>query len=162
MPYTGLIISTREDIKVRERLLQVGVTQLSGGSKTSVGGYSKQEEEGDSSQFEIADNRTLDEVVNWLLSLGYIPSFCTACYREGRTGDRFMRLVKSGAIANVCAPNALLTLAEYLYDYAKEDTKKIGFEVIKKELANIPSDKVKAVVQENLNKIKDGKRDFRL
>lgn len=162
VPYTGLIISTREDIKVRERLLQVGVTQLSGGSKTSVGGYSKQEEEGDSSQFEIADNRTLDEVVNWLLSLGYIPSFCTACYREGRTGDRFMRLVKSGAIANVCAPNALLTLAEYLYDYAKEDTKKIGFEVIKKELANIPSDKVKAVVQENLNKIKDGKRDFRL
>ena len=162
VPYTGLIISTREDIKVRERLLQVGVTQLSGGSKTSVGGYSKQEEEGDSSQFEIADNRTLDEVVNWLLSLGYIPSFCTACYREGRTGDRFMRLVKSGAIANVCAPNALLTLAEYLYDYAKEDTKQIGFKVIEKELENIKNDKVKLLVKENLTAIKNGKRDFRL
>ena len=162
VPYTGLIISTREQIKVRERLLEVGVTQLSGGSKTSVGGYCEKECDGDSSQFEIADNRTLDEVVNWLLSLGYIPSFCTACYREGRTGDRFMRLVKSGAIANVCQPNALLTLAEYLYDYAKEDTKQIGFKVIEKELENIKNDKVKLLVKENLTAIKNGKRDFRL
>lgn len=162
VPYTGLIISTREQVDVRKRLLEVGVTQLSGGSKTSVGGYSEKETEGDSSQFEIADNRTLDEVVYWLLSLGYIPSFCTACYREGRTGDRFMRLVKSGAIANVCAPNAILTLAEYLYDYAAKDTKELGFKVIEKEIENIKNDKVKEIVRENLLSISQGKRDFRL
>lgn len=162
VPYTGLIISTREDIKVRERLLKVGVTQLSGGSKTSVGGYSENEECGDSSQFEIADNRTLDEVVCWLLKLGYIPSFCTACYRAGRTGDRFMRLVKSGAIANVCQPNALLTLAEYLYDYASEQTKEVGFGKIENEIHNISSDKVKDIVRANLKSIEIGSRDFRL
>lgn len=161
VPYTGLIISTREDIKVRERLLKVGVTQLSGGSKTSVGGYAEKEIQGDSSQFEIADNRTLDEVVHWLLSLGHIPSFCTACYREGRTGDRFMRLVKSGAIANVCQPNALLTLAEYLYDYASSETQELGFRVIEKEIENITSDKVIQLVKSNLLSIKEGKRDFR-
>lgn len=161
VPYTGLIISTREDIKVRERLLKVGVTQLSGGSKTSVGGYAEEEIQGDSSQFEIADNRTLDEVVHWLLSLGHIPSFCTACYREGRTGDRFMRLVKSGAIANVCQPNALLTLAEYLYDYASSKTQELGFRVIEKEIENITSDKVIQLVKSNLLSIKEGKRDFR-
>jgi len=162
VPYTGLIISTREQVDVRKRLLEVGVTQLSGGSKTSVGGYSEKEIDGDSSQFEIADNRTLDEVVYWLLSLGYIPSFCTACYREGRTGDRFMRLVKSGAIANVCAPNALLTLAEYLHDYAADNTKKLGFSVIEKEIENIKNDKVKELVKSNLANIAQGKRDFRL
>ncbi len=162
VPYTGLIISTREQVDVRKRLLEVGVTQLSGGSKTSVGGYSEKETGGDSSQFEIADNRTLDEVVYWLLSLGYIPSFCTACYREGRTGDRFMRLVKSGAIANVCAPNALLTLAEYLHDYAADNTKKLGFSVIEKEIENIKNDKVKELVKSNLANIAQGKRDFRL
>ena len=161
VPYTGLIISTREDIKVRERLLKVGVTQLSGGSKTSVGGYAEKEIQGDSSQFEIADNRTLDEVVHWLLSLGHIPSFCTACYREGRTGDRFMRLVKSGAIANVCQPNASLTLAEYLYDYASSETQELGFRVIEKEIENITSDKVIQLVKSNLLSIKEGKRDFR-
>lgn len=161
VPYTGLIISTREDIKVRERLLKVGVTQLSGGSKTSVGGYAEEEIQGDSSQFEIADNRTLDEVVHWLLSLGHIPSFCTACYCEGRTGDRFMRLVKSGAIANVCQPNALLTLAEYLYDYASSETQELGFRVIEKEIENITSDKVVQLVKSNLLSIKEGKRDFR-
>lgn len=161
VPYTGLIISTREQVEVRERLLKVGVTQLSGGSKTSVGGYAQAEEEGDSSQFEVADNRTLDEVVQWLLSLGYIPSFCTACYREGRTGDRFMRLVKSGAIANVCAPNALITLAEYLHDYASEPTKQLGFSVIEKEIEKITNEKVKEVLLRNLNLIAQGKRDFR-
>lgn len=161
VPYTGLIISTRESVKVRERLLKVGVTQLSGGSKTSVGGYAQEETDGDSSQFEIADNRTLDQVVNWLLSLGYIPSFCTACYREGRTGDRFMRLVKSGAIANVCQPNALITLMEYLCDYASEDTKTKGFKVIENELENINSEKVKEIVKTNLSKILKDKRDFR-
>lgn len=162
VPYTGLIISTREDVKVRERLLRVGVTQLSGGSKTSVGGYSDIDMEGDSSQFEIADNRSLDEVVGWLLRLGYIPSFCTACYREGRTGDRFMRLVKSGAIANICQPNALFTLAEYLYDYASSDTKAVGFKVIEREIENVSSDKVKDIVRQNLKDIEQGKRDFRL
>ncbi len=161
VPYTGLIISTREDIKVRERLLKVGVTQLSGGSKTSVGGYAEKEIQGDSSQFEIADNRTLDEVVHWLLSLGHIPSFCTACYREGRTGDRFMRLVKSGAIANVCQPNALLTLAEYLYDYASSETQELGFRVIEKEIESITNEKVVQLVKSNLLSIKEGKRDFR-
>lgn len=161
VPYTGLIISTREDIKVRERLLKVGVTQLSGGSKTSVGGYAEKEIQGDSSQFEIADNRTLDEVVHWLLSLGHIPSFCTACYREGRTGDRFMRLVKSGAIANVCQPNALLTLAEYLYDYASSETQELGFRVIEKEIESITNKKVVQLVKNNLLSIKEGKRDFR-
>ncbi len=161
VPYTGLIISTREDIKVRERLLKVGVTQLSGGSKTSVGGYAEKEIQGDSSQFEIADNRTLDEVVHWLLSLGHIPSFCTACYREGRTGDRFMRLVKSGAIANVCQPNALLTLAEYLYDYASSETQELGFRVIEKEIESITNEKVVQLVKNNLLSIKEGKRDFR-
>ncbi len=161
VPYTGLIISTREDIKVRERLLKVGVTQLSGGSKTSVGGYAENEIQGDSSQFEIADNRTLDEVVHWLLSLGHIPSFCTACYREGRTGDRFMRLVKSGAIANVCQPNALLTLAEYLYDYASSETQELGFRVIEKEIESITNEKVVQLVKNNLLSIKEGKRDFR-
>ncbi len=160
VPYTGLIISTREDIKVRERLLKVGVTQLSGGSKTSVGGYAEKEIQGDSSQFEIADNRTLDEVVHWLLSLGHIPSFCTACYREGRTGDRFMRLVKSGAIANVCQPNALLTLAEYLYDYASSETQELGFRVIEKEIESITNEKVVQLVKNNLLSIKEGKRDF--
>lgn len=161
VPYTGLIISTREDIKVRERLLKVGVTQLSGGSKTSVGGYAEKEIQGDSSQFEIADNRTLDEVVHWLLSLGHIPSFCTACYCEGRTGDRFMRLVKSGAIANVCQPNALLTLAEYLYDYASSETQELGFRVIEKEIESITNEKVVQLVKSNLLSIKEGKRDFR-
>lgn len=161
VPYTGLIISTREDIKVRERLLKVGVTQLSGGSKTSVGGYAEKEIQGDSSQFEIADNRTLDEVVHWLLSLGHIPSFCTACYREGRTGDRFMRLVKSGAIANVCQPNALLTLAEYLYDYASSETQELGFRVIEKEIESITNEKVVQLVKSNLLSIKEGKRDYR-
>lgn len=161
VPYTGLIISTREDIKVRERLLKVGVTQISGGSKTSVGGYAEKEIQGDSSQFEIADNRTLDEVVHWLLSLGHIPSFCTACYREGRTGDRFMRLVKSGAIANVCQPNALLTLAEYLYDYASSETQELGFRVIEKEIESITNEKVVQLVKSNLLSIKEGKRDFR-
>lgn len=161
VPYTGMIISTREDKKVRERLLNVGVTQLSGGSKTSVGGYSEPETEGDSSQFEVSDNRSLDEVVQWLLSLGYIPSFCTACYREGRTGDRFMRLVKSGAIANICQPNALLTLAEYLYDYATPTTRDIGLAVIKRELCAIASDKVRRITEDRLQRISQGERDFR-
>ena len=126
VPYTGMIISTRESRQCRERVLHLGISQISGGSRTSVGGYAEEEtEEESSAQFDVSDNRTLDEVVNWLMKMGYIPSFCTACYREGRTGDRFMSLCKSGQIQNCCHPNALMTLKEYLEDYAAEDTRKV-------------------------------------
>lgn len=161
VPYTGIIISTRESADLRGKLLKIGISQLSGGSKTSVGGYADNVPEEDSSQFEVNDTRTLDEVVNWLVSLGFIPSFCTACYREGRTGDRFMRLLKSGQIANVCQPNALMTLKEYLEDYASEDTKRKGIELILNETKNITNDKVREIVLENLSDMDNGKRDFR-
>ena len=162
VPYTGLIISTRESKAARERVLKLGVSQISGGSRTSVGGYVKQEtEEENSAQFDVSDDRTLDQVVNWLLELGYIPSFCTACYREGRTGDRFMRLVKSGQIANCCQPNALMTLNEYLEDYASPDTRKKGEAVIAAELLRIPNEKVRAIAKEHLQEMHAGKRDFR-
>ena len=162
VPYTGMIVSTRESQKTRERVLHLGISQISGGSKTSVGGYYEPEpEEDNSAQFDVEDNRTLDEVVNWLMKMGYIPSFCTACYREGRTGDRFMSLCKSGQIQNCCHPNALMTLKEYLEDYASDDTKKIGEELIAKEVENIPNEKVKAIVIDYLNNIHKGKRDFR-
>ncbi len=162
VPYTGLIISTRESKAARERVLKLGISQISGGSRTSVGGYVRQEtEEENSSQFDVSDNRTLDEVVNWLLELGYIPSFCTACYREGRTGDRFMRLVKSGQIANCCQPNALMTLDEYLEDYAPPGTRKKGEAVIAAELLRIPNEKVRAIAKEHLQELHAGKRDFR-
>lgn len=161
VPYTGIIISTRESADLRGKLLIIGISQLSGGSKTSVGGYADNVPEEDSSQFEVNDTRTLDEVVNWLVSLGFIPSFCTACYREGRTGDRFMRLLKSGQIANVCQPNALMTLKEYLEDYASEDTKRKGIELILNETKNITNDKVREIVLEHLSDMDNGKRDFR-
>lgn len=162
VPYTGMIVSTRESQKTREQVLQLGVSQISGGSRTSVGGYVEPEAEDDNSaQFDVNDRRTLDEVVNWLLKLGYIPSFCTACYREGRTGDRFMSLVKSGQIANCCQPNALMTLKEYLEDYASEDTKKRGEAVISAEIPHITNDKVRAIAVEHLNEMRQGKRDFR-
>lgn len=142
--------------------MQLGISQISGGSRTSVGGYAEPEpEEENSSQFDVADTRTLDQVVNWLLELGYIPSFCTACYRAGRTGDRFMHLVKSGQIANCCQPNALLTLKEYLQDYASPDTRKKGEILIREELERIPSEKVKDTAVKYLSEISDGKRDFR-
>jgi len=162
VPYTGMIVSTRESQKTRERVLQLGITQLSGGSKTSVGGYAEPEaEEDNTSQFDVDDKRTLDQIVNWLLKLGYIPSFCTACYREGRTGDRFMQLVKSGQIVNCCQPNALMTLKEYLEDYAEPDTKKKGEAVITKEVENITNEKVRTIAKEHLTELQDGKRDFR-
>lgn len=160
VPYTGMIISTRESQKCRERVLHLGVSQISGGSRTSVGGYVEPEEE-DSSQFEVSDTRTLDEVVKWLMDLGYIPSFCTACYREGRTGDRFMSLCKSGQIQNCCHPNALMTLKEYLEDYARPETKAVGDALILKEIENIPKEKVRQIVVERLEKIANGERDFR-
>lgn len=162
VPYTGMIISTRESQKCRERVLGLGVSQISGGSKTSVGGYSTPEPEYEnSSQFDISDNRTLDDIVKWLMEMDYIPSFCTACYREGRTGDRFMSLCKSGQIQNCCHPNALMTLKEYLMDYASEDTVKVGDEMIKKEIPNIPLEKVRNIVNKNLLDIEKGNRDFR-
>ena len=163
VPYTGMIISTRESKTVREKVIRLGVSQISGGSKTSVGGYYEPEPEDESSeQFDVSDKRTLDEVVRWLMEIGYIPSFCTACYREGRTGDRFMSLCKSGQIQNCCHPNALMTLKEYLVDYASPETRKIGEELIQKELENIPKEKVRQIAKDYLEEIeKEGKRDFR-
>ena len=162
VPYTGMIVSTRESKACRERVLHLGVSQISGGSRTSVGGYVEPEAEDDNSaQFDVSDNRTLDEVVNWLMRLGYIPSFCTACYREGRTGDRFMSLCKSGQIQNCCHPNALLTLKEYLKDYASEDTVRIGEEMIQNEIGNVPREKTREILIRHLEEIEEGKRDFR-
>ncbi|MDD3114741.1 MAG: [FeFe] hydrogenase H-cluster radical SAM maturase HydG [Anaerovibrio sp.] len=162
VPYTGMIISTRESQKCREKVLPLGISQISGGSRTSVGGYVNPEPEEDSSaQFDVSDQRSLDEVINWLMKLGYIPSFCTACYREGRTGDRFMALCKNMQILNCCHPNALMTLKEYLEDYAGEDTKRLGLELIERELARIPKEKVRQIAAEHLADISSGKRDFR-
>ncbi len=162
VPYTGMIISTRESREVRGKMLKLGVSQISGASRTSVGGYCEEERPHDSEQFDVSDQRTLDEVVNWLMRLGYIPSFCTACYREGRTGDRFMSLCKNGQIQNCCHPNALMTLTEYLVDYAGEDTKKIGFEMVKKELEKIPKEKVREIARQNIDDIiASNRRDFR-
>ncbi len=162
VPYTGMIISTRESQKTRERVLELGITQVSGASRTSVGGYAEEEPEDEKSdQFDLEDRRTLDEIINWLLELGHIPSFCTACYREGRTGDRFMSLVKTGQISNCCHPNALITLKEYLEDYASEDTKAKGQKMLQKELSGILNEKVRKLTAEYLQKISTGERDFR-
>lgn len=163
VPYTGMIISTRESQTCRERVLHLGVSQISGGSRTSVGGYCEPEpEDAKSEQFDVNDRRTLDEVVHWLMELGYIPSFCTACYREGRTGDRFMSLCKSGQIQNCCHPNALMTLKEYLMDYASPATKALGNQLIEREVLNVPNEKARAVVLKNLRLIEqDNRRDFR-
>ena len=165
VPYTGMIVSTRESQETREKVLHLGVSQISGASSTSVGGYADRaegiKEEVTSAQFDIDDDSTLDEVVNWLLDMNYIPSFCTACYREGRTGDRFMSLCKNGQIANCCQPNALMTLKEYLEDYASDSTKKAGEALIAKEVKKIPKDKVRNIVEDRLVKIADGERDFR-
>ena len=161
VPYTGMIISTRESQKVREKVIRLGVSQISGASRTSVGGYTEEERPTDTEQFDVSDQRTLDEVVRWLMESGYIPSFCTACYREGRTGDRFMSLCKSGQIQNCCHPNALMTLKEFLEDYASDETKKIGDKLIKAELENIPKENVRNIAKQYIENIKDGKRDFR-
>lgn len=162
VPYTGLIVSTRESQRTREMVIKYGVSQISGGSRTSVGGYAEEDRmEEDSAQFEVSDHRTLDEVVNWLLKLGYIPSFCTACYRAGRTGDRFMSLVKAGQIKNCCLPNALMTLKEYAEDYASPETKQLALEMIDKEVQTIPNDKVREIALKNLHGLDEGLRDFR-
>ena len=161
VPYTGMIISTRESQEVREKVIRLGVSQISGASRTSVGGYTEEERPHDTEQFDVSDNITLDEVVKWLMENDYIPSFCTACYREGRTGDRFMSLCKAGQIQNCCHPNALMTLKEYLMDYASKETKAIGEALIMSELTNIPKDSVREICKEHLEKIENGIRDFR-
>jgi 2-iminoacetate synthase len=162
VPYTGMIVSTRESQKSRERVLHLGISQISGGSRTSVGGYvEKEKPEDNSAQFDVSDQRSLDEVVKWLMDMEYIPSFCTACYREGRTGDRFMSLCKSRQIMNCCHPNAIMTLKEYLEDYASPETRATGEALIQKEIGNIPNEKVRSIVLERLDKIAQGERDFR-
>lgn len=162
VPYTGMIVSTRESKACRERVLELGVSQISGGSRTSVGGYLLPElPEEKSEQFDVSDKRTLDEIVSWLIDKGHIPSFCTACYREGRTGDRFMMLLKNGQIQNCCQPNALMTLKEYLMDYASEETRMRGEAMIERELGYITNQKVLETAKRNLNAIEKGTRDFR-
>jgi len=160
VPYTGMIVSTRETPEVRDKIIRLGVSQISGGSRTSVGGYTEKERPHDTEQFDVSDNRTLDEVVRWLMTKGYIPSFCTACYREGRTGDRFMSLCKSGQIQNCCHPNALMTLKEYLVDYASKETKEIGDKLIEKEIDNIGKEGIKDQVRKQLVQIENGTRDL--
>ena len=161
VPYTGMIISTRESEELRGKLLNLGISQVSGGSRTSVGGYTEEEREHDTEQFDVSDQRTLDEVVGWLIEKGHIPSFCTACYRMGRTGDRFMSLCKNGQIINCCHPNALMTLAEYLEDYASQKTKQLGYELIAKEIEKITNEKVKNTAIENIDAIRNhNRRDF--
>ncbi len=161
VPYTGMIISTRESKECREKIIHYGISQISGGSKTSVGGYAEPEAENESEQFDVSDKRTLDEVVRWLMEIGYIPSFCTACYRAGRTGDRFMSFCKSRQILNFCHPNALMTLKEFLVDYASPETRKVGEELIKRELAKVPNQNTRSVCEKNLTEIENGTRDFR-
>ena len=162
VPYTGMIISTRESEQCRARLLHLGISQISGGSKTSVGGYfNPMPEKEDSSQFDVSDRRPLDEVLKWLMELGYLPSFCTACYGSGRTGDRFMEICKSQQIHNFCHPNAIMTLKEYLMDYASEETQKVGNALIEKEIEKIESEEIKNKVKENLQKIENGERNFK-
>ncbi|MBR2472806.1 MAG: [Clostridia bacterium] len=162
VPYTGMIISTRESEKVRGEALNYGISQISGASRTSVGGYTEEERPHDSEQFDVSDQRTLDEVVRWLMEKGHIPSFCTACYREGRTGDRFMSLCKTGQILNCCHPNALMTLSEYLEDYASEETKKIGYKMVEEELKKVPTEKTRKIAEDNIKAIRDSnRRDFR-
>jgi len=160
VPYTGMIMSTRESEKTRRECLEIGITQVSGGSRTSVGGYEEEERDETTAQFDVSDTRTLEQVVSWLIELGYVPSFCTACYREGRTGDRFMSLLKAGQIANCCQPNALMTLKEYLMDYASPETYEKGEAIIQKRLAMVPNEKVREMAKKHL-KIEKGKRDFK-
>lgn len=161
VPYTGMIISTRESQRVRERVLDLGISQISGASRTSVGGYTEEERDEETAQFDLADKRTLDEVVNWLMKLGYIPSFCTACYRAGRTGERFMKICKSGKIQDCCTPNAILTLKEYLLDYASASTKEIGEALIAKEVEKLDNERLRAALSEDLAKLEKGQRDLR-
>lgn len=162
VPYTGMILSTRENAEFRDELLACGVSQISAGSCTGVGGYQASQEEmpGDTNQFEVSDNRSPNEIIRLLCQTGYVPSFCTACYRQGRTGDRFMALAKNGDIQNVCLPNALLTLKEYLLDYADPVTREVGENLLKQQLACIPSQKTREQTRRELDKLEMGTRDL--
>lgn len=161
VPYTGMIVSTRESQRSRERVLHLGISQISGGSRTSVGGYTQEERPEDTVQFDISDKRSLDEVMKWLIDMDYVPSFCTACYREGRTGDRFMALCKAKQIQNCCLPNALMTLKEYLVDYASPETRAAGNLLIEKNIPDVTNEKARAVLRDRLTAIENGERDFR-
>lgn len=160
VPYTGIILSTRESQEMRREVIEYGVSQVSAGSCTGVGGYKESEEKKDNSQFEVADNRKPLEVLKELLEEGHIPSYCTACYRMGRTGDRFMSLARSGEIQNVCHPNALMTLMEYALDYGDEELKKVVVEMIDKEAANIKNNDIRIKLIDNVERIKEGARDL--
>ncbi|WP_243344105.1 [FeFe] hydrogenase H-cluster radical SAM maturase HydG [Anaerococcus sp. AGMB09787] len=160
-PYTGMIVSTRESQEMRERLLDLGISQISGGSRTTVGGYGAEDDGNEeNAQFELSDHRSLDEVIDWLISMNHIPSFCTACYRKGRTGEVFMSMVKEHGIGNICQPNALTTLEEYAIDYASDKTRLDAERLIERELMSIPSEEVRRRTVENLKKIKEGQRDL--
>ena len=162
VPYTGMIISTRESEECRRRLLNLGVSQISGGSKTSVGGYfNPMPEDENSAQFDVSDRRPLDDVIKWLMEMGYLPSFCTACYGSGRTGDRFMEICKNQQIHNFCHPNAIMTLKEYLTDYASPETQMVGNDLIKNEVDKLSNENIKEIVKDNLLKIQKGERDFK-
>lgn len=160
VPYTGMIISTRESADIRGKALHLGISQISGGSRTSVGGYCE-EDESDTAQFETNDTRSLDEVIAWLIDMGYLPSFCTACYRAGRTGDRFMSFCKKGKIHACCTPNAIMTTKEYLVDYASPETRAKGEALIRQSLELIDNPKTRRIAEQHLADIEHGERDFR-
>ncbi|WP_407314382.1 [FeFe] hydrogenase H-cluster radical SAM maturase HydG [Desulfosporosinus sp. SB140] len=164
VPYTGMILSTREEAGFREEVLALGISQYSAGSCTGVGAYSKEHginKTEEKPQFEVADHRSPMEVIKSLCLSGYMPSYCTACYREGRTGDRFMALAKAGQIHNVCLPNALLTFKEFLIDYADEELKELGRKAIEKGLQDIPKEVARKAAEEKLKRIAAGERDLR-
>lgn len=158
LPYTGIILSTRETSETRRKALALGVSQISAGSRTNPGGYSEKDDY-DASQFALGDHRSIDDVVRDITKLGYFPSFCTACYRSGRTGEKFMLLAKEGHIKHLCQPNALITFAEYLADYASAETKRIGSQLINQELAKAPQE-LKAKLEELISKVNSGQRDL--
>lgn len=165
VPYTGIILSTRESADFRAEVLKIGVSQISAGSCTGVGGYveeyeGKAKEDDEKPQFEVEDHRSPLEIIKSLCKSDYIPSYCTACYRQGRTGDRFMALSKTGEINNVCLPNALLTFKEYIKDYGDEELESIGNKLIEKSLKDIKTDKVREAAKKGLKEIEVGKRDL--
>ena len=164
VPYTGLIMTARESEAIRDEVIAFGVSQIDAGTKLEIGGYQNQkgdQQDINKEQFVIGDTRELDDVMHWLLEKGYIPSFCTACYRMGRTGEHFMEFAIPGFIKRFCTPNAIITMAEYLEDYGSEKTKKAGYELIEKELEKLPDSIQKEKIIANLEAVKHGTRDLR-
>ncbi|MBI5071608.1 [FeFe] hydrogenase H-cluster radical SAM maturase HydG [Candidatus Falkowbacteria bacterium] len=160
VPYTGMIMSTRESPEIRRQAFEIGISQTSAGSRTTPGGYNEKNKKEELAQFNLSDHRTLDEIVRDICKLGYLPSFCTACYRSGRTGDDFMKYAKAGTIQNFCQPNAISTFKEYLLDYATPETREVGEEVIKREIKKIKDARVRQKLEEKLSLIEKGKRDL--